>query len=64
MPLWFNEEPHCLIEEWIALNIWFAYFSLVGSWESDGADIGDNAPAIATRAARWRIQHIKENMIL
>lgn len=25
MPLWFKEEPHCRIEEWMALKMWLAF---------------------------------------
>jgi hypothetical protein len=27
MPLWFHDEPHCLIDEWMALKMWFAFWS-------------------------------------
>jgi hypothetical protein len=33
MPLWFKLLPHCRIDEWIALKIWFA-LSIVPSLET------------------------------
>lgn len=66
MPLWLREEPHCRMDEWIALKMWFALCTFDWSEFAEATEIRQDIEKgilrikkCILRARRPRVPHFQ-----